>query len=75
MSDNTDMTPGAGTDSTPEQAAPVEPKRSSIPPWVWIVGAIVAVIILFGLYATQTEQGRAWMLGLRSMVAVPKVVG
>ena len=75
MSDNTDMTPEAGTDSAPEQATPVEPKRSSIPPWVWIVVAIVAVIILFGLYSTQTEQGRAWMLGLRSMVAVPKVVG
>ena len=75
MSDNTDMPGGTGTDPTPDQATPVEPKRSSIPPWVWIVVAIVAVIALFGLYSTQTEQGRAWMLGLRSMVAVPKVVG
>ncbi len=75
MSDNTDIGPGAGTDSTPEQATPVEPKRSSIPPWVWIIVAVVAVIAMIGLYSTQTEQGRAWMLGLRSMVAVPKVVG
>ncbi len=30
---------------------------------------------MFGLYSTQTEQGHAWVLGLRSMVAVPKVVG
>ena len=42
---------------------------------MWIVGAIVAVVVVFGLYSTQTEQGRAWMLGLRSMVSVPKVVG
>ena len=31
--------------------------------------------MVFGLYFTQTEQGHAWVLGLRSMVAVPKVVG
>jgi beta-lactam-binding protein with PASTA domain len=75
MSQNTDMPGEAGTDPMPEQPTPVEPKRSSIPPWVWIVVAIVAVIALVGLYSTQTEHGRAWMLGLRSMVAVPKVVG
>ncbi len=60
---------------TPEQAAPDEAKRSSIPPWAWVVGAVLIVAVLLGLYSTQTEQGRAWMLGLRSMVAVPSVVG
>jgi beta-lactam-binding protein with PASTA domain len=39
------------------------------------LGAVVAVCLVLGLFSTQTEQGRAWMLGLRSMVAVPSVVG
>jgi beta-lactam-binding protein with PASTA domain len=43
--------------------------------WLWITLAVVAVLVLFGLFSTQTEQGKAWMLGLRSMVAVPTVVG
>ena len=40
---------------------------------MWIVLALVALALLFG--ATQTEQGRAWLLGLRSMVDVPAVIG
>ena len=75
MTDDSEVRTEPGAGSTPGQETPAEPKRSSIPPWVWIVGAVVAVILLLGLYGTQTEQGRAWMLGLRSMVAVPKVVG
>ena len=75
MTDETQRPADPGAVSTPGQEAPTEPKRTSIPPWVWIVGAVVIVAVLLGLYSTQTEQGRAWMLGLRSMVAVPSVVG
>ncbi len=75
MTDDTGMRPQPDADSASGQQQPEEPKRSSMGPWVWIVVAVVGVLLVLGLYATQTEQGRAWMLGLRSMVAVPSVVG
>ena len=40
--------------------------------WLWIGLALLALMLVFG---TQTEQGRLWMLGLRSMTSVPMVVG
>ena len=49
----------------------VAPKRT----WLWVTAAIVALVVLLGLFSTQTDQGRMWLLGLRSMVAVPVVVG
>ncbi len=40
--------------------------------WLWIGLAVLAVVLVFG---SQTEQGRLWMLGFRSMTSVPLVVG
>lgn len=43
--------------------------------WLWVAVAVVAAIVLFGAYSTQTQQGQLWVLGLRSMVSVPNVIG
>ena len=78
MTDDTSGHSEVGENSTPADvpAGPVSgPKRSSVPIWVWVVAAIAVVIVLLGAWGTQTEQGRLWILGLRSMAPVPHVVG